>query len=1716
MTIRRRALLIGVVDTPKAEAVFPPLHDAVRADLALMEETLRGSGYAVDVLGADRDHSAPDRPTIATAVERAAAEPCELLLVYFSGHGVRIGETDYLVPGNAISSARGPRTQAELESLLSVASMVSYLRGCAARNVLLVVDACREGTAVPPGGFGAGAVAPVEVPLIPFFGCKPEEVCHYDEGGSWFTGELAAALDPLTPERTLTEVFERTAGRTAGRAQQWGKQQHPTIPQFIGQKTDGFPDLCEGTEIPVNWRAAVADSRLWEERVQLARGDREAVVVMRDRIAGFAHHCAVSVLNDRRRFSDPWADLDLPVRVLRSVTTELLKDFTHLTPVEAGLLVALPFLREAMWARRLSEIVEADPFDLEPTPSDRHRSPTRAQLEEVHQAHPHLLRKARGHQQRGDDEAHRALAAWLAHQWVAEKIGDGTPGADELVLRLTCAILGADAPDASADGNGLVNELMWPVDLLAKGLAEETGDAVPPHPFRDAPESVTADGRTQQVRWEGVRGLARVAALLGADVRLFPDMLPDHVGVSDPLSPAEAVEALRTGVGWGRSEDLQLNMFCPHQALHECLEDLVGRTDRAVRELRGSADQQGASRDLLTDLPSRVTALGLKAKLGKRGERSYQVPVLRFRLAQDEIRELLMGHQLYGDRALAVRELYQNAADACRYRRLRWEYLRQIRKDWPEWHGRIVVTQGREEPRDGRPGRPYIECRDNGVGMGRAHLEQTFSRAGRRFSQTLAFRREQARWLAQDENLKLYPYSRFGIGVLSYFMIADDVTLVTREVLPNGTPADRALSVTISSSSGLFRIQPYDEDLGGDSLPQGGTVVRLMLSEPEAGEKPVSAGAVLERHVQLSEFGMEVREDGAERLVWKPGDLRGLPEGRSQSRGRIRLGAARRAGQPRAGVDGPVEPGATDVPVWWVDGPGALLADGIGTEERPFGYAANLSGPQAPKLSVNRNKLIDWDREWVTRNLLRAAESLHLWQGLDHDWLWRLEKADAELARAVVAELRRREVTLALNRVSKFWNHTLSVEALGSFSDDVGLLPEADSGGVPSGNGLTAWWRLAVLRALGVVVTGGVADGLALPDDVSGCATPIPGDAALLSNTASNLAQFVDRVADDGRPLTDVLDRLRRFAILGDGVWLPAVPPGAAARLDFVPDEGDEDLVRWMLFCADPEQAARYPAAAPLLTLSAAQDRTVGDLLKKCERYAPLGVVPPEVPERLLPYTATAEDVWLLTGGRVRGSTYTFDVLTRRVRAPHIGLAAHLMDLSPADVLRRLRTWEDLGYVLPAEEELSAVDIPVADWEWLTGVWHPEDENAPSRHELLLAAARRESTVSEVLAKFAEWGSLFGHSVPGSVSDTPSGVRLDSGDVALLTGAGEDWEGGAISLDHLALAYATGGKLPGFGSSPDDENWPVFVGRVAKLQALNVPVPADLEPLRRFTTLSPRDRIGLVVGSLDRDVPWTAATLVCTAGQLRESLSASRDRLAQHADGLGKAVPALTEEAGALAPTEAEAELLTEFVMRGGQPVRADWILPTPYAVASYARDNLLSLGQTLDRLEPYRALGALLPEVTAEQRALLDEVVPDLHDLTALCDDPDAKEPVPVSSLTPLQLLFAAARLGRPVKQVHRRLAHFEHFGLTVRASGVPDVVPQWQDFILLTEGLDGREPALSGEIDSGRIDALAAEVAADPAWVHERLDAYAEMFGLSLPDVTAARTVAAGKDDA
>jgi hypothetical protein len=196
-----------------------------------------------------------------------------------------------------------------------------------------------------------------------------------------------------------------------------------------------------------------------------------------------------------------------------------------------------------------------------------------------------------------------------------------------------------------------------------------------------------------------------------------------------------------------------------------------------------------------------------------------------FRPNTEKLLELLSGTQLYEEPRVAVRELIQNAFDAVQESMAR-ERLAQPQPNDPALLAHLShlhrVTLRLEE----RDGRTWLTCTDTGVGMTRRIIESYLLVSG------VSKRREIVELERQcaAAGFRLNRAAQFGIGVLSYFMIADRVEIRTRRTVPAEVEPTGWLFTT--DGVGSFG------ELRKDSATKGGAEVRLRLRQDFLKEGP--------------------------------------------------------------------------------------------------------------------------------------------------------------------------------------------------------------------------------------------------------------------------------------------------------------------------------------------------------------------------------------------------------------------------------------------------------------------------------------------------------------------------------------------------------------------------------------------------------------------------------------------------------------------------------------------------------------------------------------------------------------------------------------------------------------------------------------------------------------------------------------------------------------
>lgn len=1681
----RTALLIGVGDNPGTEHRLPSLRATVDADLRAMKAALRGSGYTVHTL---RD---PQRNEITERISALAgtAPADSTLLLYFTGHGVRIGDTDYLVPADGLAPVDGDRDWERphiRESLLD-ADISRYLTDCGAGTVLWLIDACRSAEDGGAAAFGSHVTkGPRQGGFAMMTGCAPGERSGFAENGSFFSLALAHAFDPLTEATTVAQVYRKARQRTRELALRARGEPQRVLIRYGSDLEAETKDreVARGRRLLEAWLDVVHAPALWEH---VPEGDAEIVAPLQDCLTTLAEEAARLVHHAQERLPDPWADDEFPLRLLTDRLPLLLPKGAELSALEVTALIAGVLLHEAAWADRLSQAAELHPQLLH---RQHDAGDQRRHYEQIAEHHPQVAEKLtdwfRWESDPCDDR--NAVTLWLVHNWIAERFTtdeEAVPAApaDGLVARL----LGT----APAEPTGRAAQLSTALRAVATGIVL----GAPPDGQRPSfPARHVVRRKSQRLRVRPLAALLRLAGLLAFDSRRLPEVLAEHLAVSDPVVPRDVITVLRDSV-WdpdpvGRDGDapsyLHLDAVCPHPALHAALAELVEGADELGYGLRETAERlpkdEGA---LLRGLPSRLTDHRLRPD-EERGLAAYDVPPARFSLAQTEIRRLLMGERLYdGKPSLALRELYQNAMDACRYREMRVRHLRGCGKAPRDWAGSIRIEMGE----DGR-GR-YVECVDNGVGMSVDQLKSTFTRAGRRFDQSHSFRREQAAWLRHDPSLRLYPNSRFGIGVFSYFMLADAMTIVTRPVGTDGRPAERALRVEIPVSGSLFRVREEDET-DGAVLPDGGTRVRLYLRNPYmlTGDACLAALRTL---VLVSEFDLRVRAaDGTERN-WRPGCLQGDDS--------VIGGAADSAVAAAPGT------------LWWVDGPGVIVCDGIVTDRTTFGYVLNLTGAQAGELSVNRNKLESYDTRWAREQLRDHALALAGWPELSLSWLRSMESHDVSLARTLWRQWQGQGV-----RVTTGYGRTANLDEVGWFKLDASLDDRA-------GRSDSEWPESAV-RAWRSAAHGRShqARKQAAPLSLVGHPVPEPGWADSADKAKGDWRDAVVVACAQDATMADVLRASRGLRITHPRLAPPAV--FHAGDLDWEPDYIDRSLMTGLLgeernplaeFRTRTRGGSvrtsgvkiyyRHPPhdLSGIVRTSAGHGRTLGALADVCAKYAPFLPRPlPPVPDHHRDHICTEEELLLLylqeDENTWRPATTPWDVRT----------VARKTRRSPQEVRERMAEFGWLGRPVPDRESVDRwAAVPeglfpllrryvVEDGEGLHTLPWAATVDLAAEWEIPLRKAER------ILAEEAKALGLAhrrryrkGATGRGVVPSPETGslvawlhdvdVRLEGGvtlrDLAYVQP--HEWSGEELSwcVDELR---ACGVRLPNAGAllRAWDEGMTTpgkyaFSGTDPSWEGANYPVPAT--PAVLFTASQQyQEKLSFM---------WRTARREARQHDLDQELVA-----AELPKALRKMRPGWDETA-ALVEHGADDSVDFEWFE---SPL---WIPLTAHRLVTYARAKHKGVRTAYLALLPLRAIGALVPELDAEAVAALPDEVPDAHDATAV--DPAHRVTAPGAALVPLDLVSIAGRLGESVRHTwEHRLTPYLPLEETPSSipEDVPDAVPHWQDLVILSAHLDGRLPALTGTVSRERLLRSARAVGETPERVRERLESYAGLFGLDL----------------
>ena len=253
--------------------------------------------------------------------------------------------------------------------------------------------------------------------------------------------------------------------------------------------------------------------------------------------------------------------------------------------------------------------------------------------------------------------------------------------------------------------------------------------------------------------------ILRLADILDFDRSRTPLAVFQHLAFSESKSWEEWNKHLQVQ-GWKITPtQVAFEIPCTHPVFYVAVHEFLGWIDDELRQCRYLVENkpQATAERYQLHLPQVVDRHKVRM-----ADNTYVAGAFRFQLEYENILTLLMDKSLYPDPSLFLRELLQNALDACRRKEADMEVrgLKQI------YTPKIVVWDKTDDPND-----PRVVFQDNGIGMSQRIVEHYFLRVGRSYYRSPEFDAERQR--LQEHGKELDACSQFGIGILSCFLVGD-------------------------------------------------------------------------------------------------------------------------------------------------------------------------------------------------------------------------------------------------------------------------------------------------------------------------------------------------------------------------------------------------------------------------------------------------------------------------------------------------------------------------------------------------------------------------------------------------------------------------------------------------------------------------------------------------------------------------------------------------------------------------------------------------------------------------------------------------------------------------------------------------------------------------------------------------------------------------------
>lgn len=298
--------------------------------------------------------------------------------------------------------------------------------------------------------------------------------------------------------------------------------------------------------------------------------------------------------------------------------------------------------------------------------------------------------------------------------------------------------------------------------------------------------------------------ILRLSDLLDFDAKRTPSILYSHLFVRHPISIIEWNKHRSVEAWTINHKIIQYHAKCSHPAVEASIHafcDVIDNELSACNNIISSINDfsRSCSGNIDIKIPFKVDRSKIETKKDIDGKPIYLYRETQFNLSKNQVIDLLMGTKLYGDPEVALRELLQNSIDACLLRSA-------LENSWgTKYEPEIQIKYSTENNED------ILEIIDNGTGMDQNIIDSYYSKVGSSFYKSSEFFD-----LKSQSKAQFTPTSRFGIGILSCFMVADTLVVDTRRVYGPHKSSD-PINLRIEGQESIFWIKPGQRTIPGTS-----------------------------------------------------------------------------------------------------------------------------------------------------------------------------------------------------------------------------------------------------------------------------------------------------------------------------------------------------------------------------------------------------------------------------------------------------------------------------------------------------------------------------------------------------------------------------------------------------------------------------------------------------------------------------------------------------------------------------------------------------------------------------------------------------------------------------------------------------------------------------------------------------------------------------------